>query len=200
MGYNRRFRVRIGVQVSFQVRARSSSSRGSSCSAPPDRCGWLRRAGDRCRLVRRRGRTGRSRALDGASAPDLLATRTALFCRRGLRRAPAHAAAASVAVPQQNFVGVADRRLAQHAGGRRGQRDARATSCAARSGTPEAPLLAALGQRFVPRVFRFSSSAERLQTPGDLTFQGTGTRAWRCARSGARGTERPAGRRSRRGE
>src|SRR5690606_21225802 len=38
------------------------------------------------------------------------------------------------------------------------------------------PLLASLGTRFVPRVFRFSSSTERLGNAGDLTFQGTGTR------------------------
>ena len=34
----------------------------------------------------------------------------------------------------------------------------------------------ALGERFVTRVFRFSSVAERLQATTDLTFQGTGTR------------------------
>ena len=41
---------------------------------------------------------------------------------------------------------------------------------------PDAPLLTALGKRFNLRVFRFSSSAERLQSTGDLTFKGTATR------------------------
>ena len=80
-----------------------------------------------------------------------------------------------VAVPQQNFVGVLiddsrSMRVVDEGAGTRAdyvQREA---------GALDAPLLAALGQRFVPRVFRFSSSAERLQAPGDLTFQGTGTR------------------------
>lgn len=80
-----------------------------------------------------------------------------------------------VAVPQQNFVGVLvdDSRSMQtidEGGGTRADYVRQAV------GTPDAPLLAALRQRFVPVVFRFSSSAERLQSPDDLTFQGTGTR------------------------
>jgi uncharacterized membrane protein len=43
-------------------------------------------------------------------------------------------------------------------------------------GKTDGPLLTALGKRFVVRIFRFSSSAERLQSSGDLNFQGTGTR------------------------
>lgn len=80
-----------------------------------------------------------------------------------------------VAVPQQNFVGVVidDSRSMQivDEGGQ-----PRSEFVRAQAGSPEAPLLAALGQRFVPRVFRFSSAAERLQSSADLTFQGTATR------------------------
>src|SRR5262249_19718275 len=42
-------------------------------------------------------------------------------------------------------------------------------------GKTDGPLLTALGKRFIVRIFRFSSSAERLQSSGDLNFQGTGT-------------------------
>ena len=80
-----------------------------------------------------------------------------------------------VAVPQQNFVGVIlddsrSMQVADEGGKPRGDfvRD--------RFGRPDAPILAELGKRFVPRVFRFSSAAERLQTTADLNFQGTATR------------------------
>jgi hypothetical protein len=80
-----------------------------------------------------------------------------------------------VAVPQQNFVGVLidDSRSMQiqdEGGGTRADYVRQAV------GTPEAPLVAALKERFVVRPFRFSTAAERLQTNADLTFQGTGTR------------------------
>lgn len=80
-----------------------------------------------------------------------------------------------VAVPQQNFVGIVidDSRSMQipdEAGAPRSEFVKREV------GTPEAPLLRALGERFVPRVFRFSSAAERLRTNADLTFEGTNTR------------------------
>lgn len=80
-----------------------------------------------------------------------------------------------VAVPQQNFVGILidDSRSMQIAdeNGR-----ARSAFVLDQLGRPDAPLLAALGKRFVPRVFRFSSAAERLQSSADLSFQGTATR------------------------
>jgi len=80
-----------------------------------------------------------------------------------------------VAVPQQNFVGVIlddsrSMQVADESGKARGDfvRDA--------FGRADARILAELGKRFVPRVFRFSSAAERLQTTADLNFQGTATR------------------------
>jgi uncharacterized membrane protein len=80
-----------------------------------------------------------------------------------------------VAVPQQNFVGILldDSSSMQVADHENGPRSAFVTD---QLGRPDAPLLTQLGKRFSPRVFRFSSAAERLQSTGDLTFQGTGTR------------------------
>ncbi len=80
-----------------------------------------------------------------------------------------------VAVSQQNYVGVLvdDSRSMQvvdEAGAARGDYVRR------QAGTADAPLVAALGERFVPRVFRFSSDTERLLSSDGLTFQGTGTR------------------------
>src|SRR5688572_21736670 len=80
-----------------------------------------------------------------------------------------------VAVPQQNFVGVVldDPRSMQVAD----EADqARSQYVLDQFGKPDTPLMRALGERFVTRVFRFSSVAERLQSTTDLTFQGTGTR------------------------
>ena len=80
-----------------------------------------------------------------------------------------------VAVPQQNVVGVLidDSRSMQVVDEGAGTR---ADWVRAQAGSEGAPLLDALGQRFVPRVFRFSSTAERLRSADDLTFEGTGTR------------------------
>lgn len=80
-----------------------------------------------------------------------------------------------VAVPQQNFVGVLidNSRSMQVAD----QQDKpRSDFVLDQLGKPDSPLLTALGKRFVVRIFRFSSSAERLQSSADLTFKGTGTR------------------------
>jgi len=80
-----------------------------------------------------------------------------------------------VAVPQQNFVAVVlDDSRSMRVSDEQGK--PRTNFVLDQFGRPDAPLLSALGQRFVPRVFRFSSSAERLQTSADLTFQGTATR------------------------
>ena len=80
-----------------------------------------------------------------------------------------------VAVPQQNFVGILldDSRSMQVA-----DHDGRARSQFALDefGRPDAPILAELGKRFNLRIFRFSSSAERLQSTGELKFEGTATR------------------------
>jgi uncharacterized membrane protein len=80
-----------------------------------------------------------------------------------------------VAVPQQNFVGILlddsrSMQIVDEAG------EPRAEFVKNQFGRTDGPLLAALGKRFVVRLFRFSSSAERLQSSGDLGFQGTGTR------------------------
>jgi uncharacterized membrane protein len=81
----------------------------------------------------------------------------------------------SVAVPQQNFVGVLlddsrSMQIADEAGAPRSE------FVVNQLGSPEAPLLAQLASRFSLRVFRFSSSAERLQAAEDLSFGGTATR------------------------
>jgi uncharacterized membrane protein len=79
-----------------------------------------------------------------------------------------------VAVPQQNFVGILldDSRSMQVS-----DQDGKPRADFVRDdfGRPDSPLLTELGKRFVLRVFRFSSSAERLQSTGDLNFQGTNT-------------------------
>jgi uncharacterized membrane protein len=80
-----------------------------------------------------------------------------------------------VAVPQQNFVGIVldDSRSMQVADYNRQPRSTFITQELAKT---DSPLLTALGKRFNLRVFRFSSSAERLQSTSDLTFEGTATR------------------------
>lgn len=78
------------------------------------------------------------------------------------------------AVPQQNFLGV----LVD---------DSRSMTIGDRNGEPrgafvrrllatDSPLLSALGDRFLLRMFRFSSSVDRLASPADLSFAGTETR------------------------
>jgi len=80
-----------------------------------------------------------------------------------------------VAVPQQNFVGIvlddsSSMQVADHNG------KARSTFITDELARTDAELLTQLGKRFNLRIFRFSSSAERLQNTGDLTFKGTATR------------------------
>jgi hypothetical protein len=80
-----------------------------------------------------------------------------------------------VAIPQQNFVGILlDDSRSMQVADEQGQ--PRSGFVMDQLGRPDGPLLTALGQRFVLRVFRFSNAAERLQSTSDLTFQGTGTR------------------------
>ena len=71
-----------------------------------------------------------------------------------------------VAVPQQNFVGVLlddsrSMQVADHDG------KARSDFILNELGRPDARLLTELGKRFQLRVYRFSSSAERLQSTGE---------------------------------
>jgi uncharacterized membrane protein len=80
-----------------------------------------------------------------------------------------------VAVPQQNFVGILlDDSRSMQIGDNDGK--PRSDFITQELGRTDAPLLTALGKRFQLRVFRFSSTAERLQSTGDLKFEGTGTR------------------------
>ena len=80
-----------------------------------------------------------------------------------------------VAVPQQNFVGVViddsrSMQIADH------ESQARSAYVMDQVGRRDGPLLTELGKRFQLRIFRFSSSAERLQSVSHLTFEGTATR------------------------
>jgi hypothetical protein len=79
------------------------------------------------------------------------------------------------AVPQQNVVAVLldDSRSMQipdWAGKARGQ------FVREQFGEPTSAVMKALSDRFLVRVFRFSSTAGRLESPADLTFNGTQTR------------------------
>ena len=80
-----------------------------------------------------------------------------------------------VAVPQQNFVGIVidDSSSMQVADYKDKPRHTFITDELART---DSAVLTQLAKRFQLRVFRFSSSAERLQNTGDLTFKGTATR------------------------
>jgi uncharacterized membrane protein len=78
------------------------------------------------------------------------------------------------AVPQQNFLGVLvdDSRSLQIA-----DRDGRPRSAFVNDALgADRPLLNALSKKFVLRFFRFSSTADRLQSTGDLKYEGSTTR------------------------
>ena len=80
-----------------------------------------------------------------------------------------------VAVPQQNFVGIIlddsrSMQVADHNG------QPRSTFTTEQFGRPDSAMLTALGKRFNLRIFRFSSTPERLQSTADLKFEGTATR------------------------
>ena len=79
------------------------------------------------------------------------------------------------AVPQQNFLGILldDSRSMQIAdwNGR-----SRGEFVREQFGSAEGPLIRALSERFATRVFRFSSTADRLASPGELTFGGAQTK------------------------
>jgi uncharacterized membrane protein len=79
------------------------------------------------------------------------------------------------AVPQQNFLGILiDDSRSMSIADREGQ--PRSAFIQEQLNGPNAPLLAALSQKFVVRFFRFSSSSDRVNTAGDLKFGGTSTR------------------------
>jgi uncharacterized membrane protein len=80
----------------------------------------------------------------------------------------------STVVPQQNFVGV----LIDDSQSMRvtdGGQEPRSAFVASAFG-PDSPLRTSLEDRFQLRMFRFSSNAERLVEPADLTWSGTRTR------------------------
>jgi uncharacterized membrane protein len=79
------------------------------------------------------------------------------------------------AVPQQNFLGVLidDSRSMQISDWNNQPRSAFVKQ---NFTAPDSPLMKALSSRFVVRTFRFSSTAQRLGTPPDLTFSGAQTR------------------------
>ena len=98
-------------------------------------------------------------------------------------------------VPQQNFLGILidDSRSMQIA-----DRDGETRSAFVQEsfGSPESPLLAALGDRFALRFFRFSSSTERFEQLDDLSFSGTQTHLGSGPRAGAGGARGRAALRS----
>src|SRR3954468_10391582 len=78
------------------------------------------------------------------------------------------------AVPQQNFLGVlVDDSRSMTIADRDGQ--PRTEFIQQQLSQPDSTLLNALSQRFVLRFFRFSSTADRLPSPGDLKYAGTAT-------------------------
>ena len=79
------------------------------------------------------------------------------------------------AVPQQNFLGIlVDDSRSMQIADRQGQ--PRSDFVRANLVQANSPLLNALSQRFVLRFFRFASSADRVESPGDLKYGGTATR------------------------
>jgi uncharacterized membrane protein len=78
------------------------------------------------------------------------------------------------AVPQQNFLGVLiDDSKSMQIADRGGE--PRSEFVRTSFGTPESPLLGALASRFVLRPFRFSASADRIESAAGLTYNGTRT-------------------------
>ena len=80
------------------------------------------------------------------------------------------------AVPQQNFLGILidDSRSMLIADDTEGA--LRTQFIDEQFGNADSPLLATLSERFVPRLFRFASSADRMITTGELAYDGTSTR------------------------
>ena len=79
------------------------------------------------------------------------------------------------AIPQQNVVAVLldDSRSMQIPDW---EEQARGAFLTEQFGTPDSPLMKALSDRFLVRLFRFSSTAERLESASDLSFSGSQTR------------------------
>jgi uncharacterized membrane protein len=78
-------------------------------------------------------------------------------------------------VPQQNFVGVLlDDSRSMRIADRNGA--PRSAALTREFGEPTSPLLAALSDQYLVRIFRFSSSADRIASAGELEFAGTATK------------------------
>jgi uncharacterized membrane protein len=78
------------------------------------------------------------------------------------------------AVPQQNFLGILlddsrSMRVADHEGKPRGE-------FVSTTFAPDSPLMKALSSRYAVRLFKFSSTADRVGTARDLAFDGTQTK------------------------
>ena len=79
------------------------------------------------------------------------------------------------AVPQQNFLGIlVDDSRSMTIADKDGQ--PRTEFVQQQLAQPDSPLLNALSQRFVLRFFRFSSTADRVNSAGDLKYAGTASR------------------------
>ncbi|MBI4419792.1 MAG: hypothetical protein HY560_03135 [Gemmatimonadetes bacterium] len=88
----------------------------------------------------------------------------------------------STVVPQRNFLGILiddsqSMRITDQNGG------PRSAVGLDRLGRPDSPLLAALADKFMLRFFRFSSTAERVDSLGQLTYAGRETRLGRALES-----------------
>jgi uncharacterized membrane protein len=118
---------------------------------------------------RRVGGTGRSRDRVVLTALRMAALALVLFC---LFRPTLVVRAA---VPQQNVVAVLlDDSRSMQIPDWNGQ--PRGSYLTEQFGTPDSPLIQALSDRFLVRVFRFSSTAGRLESASDLNFNGSQTR------------------------
>ena len=118
---------------------------------------------------RRVGGRGRMRDRFVLTALRMVALALVLFC---LFRPTLIVRAA---VPQQNVVAVLlDDSRSMQIPDWEGQ--ARGAYLTEQFGTPDSPLIHALSDRFLVRVFRFSSTAGRLESASDLNFSGSQTR------------------------
>jgi len=118
---------------------------------------------------RRVGGTGRTRDRVVLTALRMAALALVLFC---LFRPTLVVRAA---VPQQNVVAVLlDDSRSMQIPDWNGQ--PRGSYLTEQFGAPDSPLIQALSDRFLVRVFRFSSTAGRLESASDLNFSGSQTR------------------------
>ena len=186
-----RIRVRRTVSPSCSSTSWLVSSRANLRSEPAGRCG-SRRPSSPLAALYALWTYRQVAALRDATASSCSA------CASGCSRSSLFALLRpmlllKVAVPAAELRRHPARRLAQHAGGRPQRQAAQRVHRSSELGRPDAPLLTALGKRFNLRIFRFSSSAERLQSHGGPDVRGHRHAPRRRARSRAQRAERPAG-------